>query len=239
MKSKISSGKYTYALLFLLIVLGIYAIMKETDTDTAIESFAPKADRILILDAGHGGDDGGASSASGLRESEVNLDIVLRMREICRLLAVPVLLTRDSEELPYPANTVSLSSRKLWDTRKRVDMINEQPNAMLLSVHQNCYPGQEPRGPQIFYSENPDSVEKAHQIQFYMTKNLYPANRRVAAPMPDGLYIPEHIQCPAILCECGFLSNPEEAKALATEEYRIKIAVILMAAYLNPTEETI
>ena len=229
--------KYACPLLFLLIALGFYAIMKEEKPFVPV--FSTCEAPVLILDAGHGGADGGASSASGLKESAVNLDIVLRMRELCRLLSVPVLLTRDSEALDYPPEADTLSAMKRWDTRQRVDLINRQENAILLSIHQNCYPGPQPRGPQIFFSEEKDSRKTAENIQLYMTKNLYPINRRVAAPMPDGLYIPEHIHCPAILCECGFLSNPEEAEALSTESYRTKIAVILMAAYLTPIEETV
>ena len=229
--------KYACPLLFLLIALGFYAIMQERES--LASAFAVEKDPLLILDAGHGGADGGASSASGLKESEVNLDIVLRMRELCRLLSVPVMLTRESEELAYPPEADSLAALKRWDTRQRVDFINRQDHAVLLSIHQNCYPDPQPRGPQTFYSDKTYSLNKAKQIQSYMTENLYPENRRVAAPMPKGLYIPEHIHCPAILCECGFLSNPEEAKALSTESYRTKIAVILMAAFLEPTEETV
>ena len=229
--------KMAYPLLFLLIASGFYAIMREAKTDYPV--FSALEEPVLILDAGHGGADGGASSASGLKESEVNLDIVLRMRELCRFLSVPVLLTRDTEDLHYPPEADTLASMKRWDTRQRVDYINKQKNAVLLSIHQNYFPDPRPRGPQIFFSDFDYSAKKAEQIQFFMTENLYPTNRRVASPMPAGLYIPEHADCPAILCECAFLSNPEDAGALATETYRTKIAVILMAAYLEPTEDTI
>lgn len=230
-------GKVSMAALFLLILSLIYGIMRRDRV--AAPAFFVASEPILILDAGHGGADGGAVSSAGLLESSVNLDIVLRMRELCRLLAVPCLLTRDTEELDYPPEANTIAEMKRWDTRQRVDYVNHQGNAVLFSIHQNFYPASSPKGPQIFYSSKGTLEKTAEQIQFYMTKNLYPANRRLAAPIPKGIYIPEHVNCPTILCECGFLSNDDEAELLSTPEYRTKIALILMGAYLLSSEENL
>ena len=223
--------------LFLLILSLIYGIMRKDRV--SVSAFSLASDPILILDAGHGGADGGAVSSSGLPESSVNLDIVLRMRELCRLLAIPCLLTRETEELNYPPEADTIAEMKRWDTRQRVDFVNHQGNAILLSIHQNFYPSASPRGPQIFYSSDGILKNRAEIIQLYMTKNLFPANRRLAAPIPNGIYIPEHVNCPTILCECGFLSNSEEAELLSASEYRTKIALILMGAYLLSSEENL
>lgn len=237
MKHPKNAGKLLLPLLFLLNLLLIYGIItREKPSEPA---FAMKDRPVLILDAGHGGTDGGAVSASGLSESQVNLDIVLRMRELCRYLGLPCLLTRETEELDYPQEADTIAKMKLWDTRRRVEYINRQENAFLLSIHQNCYPSPKPRGPQIFFSPGDIPKKAAERIQNYMTENLYPLNRRVAAPIPKGIYIPEHAHCPTVLCECGFLSNPEEEALLSTAEYRTKIALILIGAYLVSDEENL
>lgn len=106
---------------------------------------------MLVIDAGHGGEDGGAISADGLVESEVNLDIALRVRDLARFLGIPVVLTRDSQELDYPLDAKTTAARKKWDTRRRVEQINAIPGAVLVSIHQNCYPATGPWGAQVLY----------------------------------------------------------------------------------------
>ncbi len=224
-------------LFLLLIALLFYAIIAHRKKP--VQAFAPSQGNLLILDAGHGGADGGAVSASGLQESTLNLDIVFRMRELCRLLAVPCVLTRDSEQLAYPSEADTIAKMKRWDVQQRVSFVNSHPQALLLSIHQNFYPSQQPQGPQLFFSDSPYPEKLASEMQASMTINLYPNNRRLAAPMPDDIYLAEHSRCPMILCECGFLSNPEEAAKLGTEEYRSKIAVILFAAYCSTAKDTI
>ena len=224
---------YGFLLAFCLIGALTYAIIQRT-SEHALQTSAT-ADSILsvlILDPGHGGADGGAVSLSGTKESEINLDIALRLRALCRLFGIACLMTRDREELDYPESADSISEMKKWDTRSRVERINAVGSSFLLSIHQNVYPDPQPRGPQVFYNENcPQGT--AELFQEYLNTVLCPKSRRLAAPISKDVYIMSHAECPAVLAECGFLSNPEEAAALDTDTYKLKIAAVLMAACLR------
>lgn len=189
---------------------------------------------VLILDPGHGGEDGGAVSVCGAKESEINLDVALRLRELCRLFGTDCVMTREREELDYPESVGSIAEMKKWDTRSRIKQINAVGSSFLLSIHQNVYPAPQPRGPQVFYNEKcPQGT--AELFQDYLTAALCPESRRLAAPISKDVYIMSHAECPAVLAECGFLPNPEEAAALDTDTYtyKTKIAAVLMAACLR------
>lgn len=194
---------------------------------------------VLILDPGHGGMDGGASAADGTTESRLNLEIALRTRDLCRFFGVPVVMTRVSEQLDYPPEATTIAARKRWDTRDRVERIDRVANGVLLSIHQNYYPSSSPRGPQVFYASDDVSRALAQTIQAACREHLLPESRRVAAPISRDVYIMNHVHCPAVLVECGFLSHPREAALLREESYQIRLAAVLSGSFLRFTEETI
>ncbi|MGI5984934.1 MAG: N-acetylmuramoyl-L-alanine amidase [Clostridiales bacterium] len=188
---------------------------------------------ILVIDAGHGGEDGGAVSRSGIHESVINLDIAKKMAALSELTGLPYTMTRDSEEIPYPESAKTVASRKSYDQKRRAELINSTPNAVLISVHQNFFPHKSARGPQSFYGKNEGSDTLAELMQCSMNAAICPGNRRLAAPIAQSIFLLKNISCPAVLVECGFLSNPEEAKLLDTDGYRLKIAVAITSAYLQ------
>ena len=189
--------------------------------------------RTLVIDAGHGGEDGGAVSADGVLESDINLKIALRMETLAHFCGVPTRMTRSSGEIDYPPELTKTAQRKVYDQKKRVELICETPNAVLISVHQNKYPDPRPRGPQVLYGSGEESKcfgELAHEL---LTTAVYPENRRVAAPISKDIYLMRMVDCPAILAECGFLSNREEAALLGTDACQTRIACALLCAYLQ------
>ncbi len=192
---------------------------------------------VLIIDPGHGGMDGGASAADGAAESRINLEISLRTRDLCRFFGVPVVMTRVSEDLDYPPEAATVAARKRWDTRDRVARIDRVENGVLLSIHQNYYPSSKPRGAQVFYASDDLSRFLAQTIQLAFQEHLMPENRRVAAPVSRDVYIMNHVHCPAVLVECGFLSHPREAALLREEGYQIRLAAVLSGSFLRFTEE--
>ena len=193
---------------------------------------------ILLIDPGHGGADGGAVSADGQIESGINLDIASRLHSLCTFLGVPSRLTRDSEKLCYPPELQTLSAMKKWDTHARVELINRTENAVLLSIHQNFYPSPGPCGAQTFYAPTAGSAAFSGIVQKKLTETLCPGNRRLSSPAEESIYIMSHVTCPAVLVECGFLSNPEEAAKLTDSTYQIKLAAVLAASYLQYQEES-
>lgn len=188
---------------------------------------------VLVIDAGHGGLDGGASAADGTAESGLNLSIALRVRDLARLLGLPVRMTREAEELDYPAEEATIHAKKVWDQKRRVALINSLAEARLLSIHQNNYPDPRPSGSQVLYGAVEGSSDWGEATHDALVSALCPENRRVAAPISRDIFLMRSVNCPAILVECGFLSNPAEAARLKTAEYQRRIALVLIASYLQ------
>lgn len=199
----------------------------------AAPSVYAECDRVLVIDAGHGGADGGASTASGVLESGINLDISLKVQSIAGLFGTETVMTRESEDIAYPPEADSIRKKKSFDQNSRVKMINETENAVLLSIHQNIYPDSRPSGTQVLYASTECSKEFGELTHTNLVELLCPENRRVAAPISNKIYLMKSVSCPAILVECGFLSNPEEAEKLQTEEYQRELAVVLFASFMQ------
>jgi len=223
---------YRIAALVLLFVLITGLIMINTHEKSVPVSGQSDYDTPrLILDAGHGGLDGGAVSENGTSESEINLDIVLRMRDLLLLFGQQPILTRDSESISYPADVKTIREKKVWDQKHRVSQINAVTNGILISVHQNKFPDARPFGSEVFYGTATGADSFASIAQNNLISQLCPENRRVAAPISEKIYLMQQIHCPAILVECGFLSNPAEAELLQSGAYRTKLALVLLASY--------
>ena len=195
------------------------------------------AHKVLIIDPGHGGLDGGAVAEDGTVESAVNLDIALKMRDIAVFLGSDVVMTRESEELSYPDEDASIASKKISDQKERVKLINSRPNAELISIHQNTYPSNKVHGAQVFYKNTEESKVLAEKIQFLLNSKLITKGRRVAAPIPDSIYLMKNANCTAVLIECGFLSNPQECEKLKDNDYKTKLAMIITTAWLEDRNE--
>ena len=236
-----SLTKYRTMLLSVLIAAALYAIINQLDSTQYIAAngeIRVGNEPVFILDPGHGGEDGGAISSDGLVESGVNLDIALRLKDLCSFFGMKSVMTREGENLDYPENLNRTAERKRWDTRRRTEFINSQQNAILLSIHQNNFPTGTARGPQAFYGRLPGSREFAGLIHQNLIAALHPESRRVAAPAPKEVYIMFNANCPAVLVECAFLSDPEDCALLRTDKHKKKIAAILMASCLQYTEAT-
>ena len=221
-------------LLFLcLCILGGAAWLGQDKVVSTINAASPEVGRILILDAGHGGEDGGASSASGSKESDINLSIVLKTEALMAFLGVPTELTRTEDRSMHSEGASTIREKKVSDLKNRVAFVESIPGAMLISVHQNHFTDTRYNGSQVFFNKGDISRQWGEGTQEILRQTLAPDNRRDAKPMPDGIYLFEHISCPAILVECGFLSNGEEASLLLTDAYQRKLSLALAGAYLR------
>lgn len=181
--------------------------------------------RTVILDAGHGGEDGGAVSAGGLQEKAVNLDLTLRIRDFLVENGVRVVLTRDSDVLLYDRNTDYRGRKKALDLQARREIAEQIPGGVFVSIHMNAFPQKQVHGLQVWYSPNhADSALLAGAVQEEVRTRLQPENNRKTKQAGSNIYLLHHLQIPAVLVECGFLSNPDEAALLATEGYREQLA---------------
>ena len=190
---------------------------------------------VMGVDAGHGGEDGGAVSADGLKESDVNLSVALRLDQLLGLCGIPSKLTRDSDNIAYPDSAATTRQRKRADQEFRAALIRGTEKAVLVSIHQNNYIAPGPKGAQVFYGRVPGSREFAVVMQDMLS--ILCGDHRKAASVSDDIYLLRQAACPSILVECGFLSNPEELALLKTDTYRTKLALVLAAGCLRQYRE--
>ncbi|MBP3521444.1 MAG: N-acetylmuramoyl-L-alanine amidase [Oscillospiraceae bacterium] len=193
-------------------------------------------ERQLILDAGHGGEDGGAVSVTGVAESTINLSITLKIDQLLGFYGVCPILLRDTDISLYDAQAHTLREKKVSDLKNRVAEIERTTNAVLISVHQNTFTNQAYHGAQVFFRDGEESLALAQQTQENLRRGLDLGNQRSPALISDSIYLMKHITCPAILVECGFLSNPEEEEKLRSNSYQTQVAICIMSAWLQFSE---
>lgn len=196
---------------------------------TTVMMSAPISDRkVIIIDAGHGGEDGGATSCTGVLESNLNLEISLRLRDLMELLGCKTILLRDSDDALH-TDGQTIAARKISDLKQRVHIINETDNAVLISIHQNHFSDSRYAGTQVFYAPTAESKMLAQNIQTATKETLQPNNTR-QIKAADGIYLMQHIQTPGVLVECGFISNPAEEANLRDSEYQMKLCCVIASS---------
>lgn len=188
------------------------------------------APRIIVLDAGHGGMDGGCSTADGVPEKGINLSILLSVRDMLRSCGYSVEVTRDTDTSIHDKGVTGIAAQKNSDMDNRLEIFNKHPNAVCISIHQNQYITPAAKGAQMFYSEtNPDSQALAQLMQSRFVSNLQPDNTREIKLCGSELFLCHFCNNPTVMIECGFLSNPDEAKKLVTEEYQKQVAFTIFS----------
>lgn len=200
------------------------------------EKTPPSRDHCIIIDAGHGGVDGGATSCTGIPESAYNLEIALRLNDLFRLLGYDTRMIRTTDISVYTKGE-TIAQKKISDLRERVRITNETENALLVSIHQNIFQDSRYRGAQVFYANTEGSKDLAVQLQTAFIDALNPGSRR-QCKKSDGIYLMEHITQPGILVECGFLSNPQEEANLKNPEYQQQLCCVIAStvdSYLSNT----
>ena len=204
-------------------------IGRRTQTD------APAQAPTLVIDAGHGGVDGGAISADGTRESDLNLAVALRLESIVLFCGQKARMTRCDDA----GKTDILAYSEHEDLKARAELANSTQNAVLISIHQNYYPTEQPRGAQVLYSSFGGSEKLGRLIQEMLVSKLDTENRRLAVPAPRELYLTANTRCPAVLVECGFMSNNFEVLKLKEPGYQSALALVIAASYLEYISEEI
>lgn len=185
-------------------------------------------EHCIIIDPGHGGEDGGAVSFTNLPESGYNLDVAIRLQDLLRLLGYETKMIR-TEDISIYTKGETLAQKKMSDLRERVRIVNETSNAILLSIHQNHFPDPDLQGAQVFYADTDGSEVLAKRIQTLLVSSVNPGSRR-QIKKSAGVYLMDHINCPGVLIECGFLSNPLEESKLRDPRYQKKLSAVISAA---------
>lgn len=191
----------------------------------------------IVIDPGHGGEDGGATGVAGTRESDLNLAVSLRLQALLRLFGHEPVMVRTTDTAVYSAGAGTISEKKVSDIHNRVRLVNDTPGALLVSIHQNFFTQGKYSGAQVFYADDAYSRELAQQMQAQLRASLDPGNRREAKGAAGTVYLMNHIQTPGILVECGFLSNAAEEVRLNTPAYQTRLAMTMAAVLLQNLED--
>ncbi len=215
-----------------VIILFIFVAMISSGAVNVINQNTLLDERTcVVIDAGHGGEDGGAVSVTGKFESHINLDIALKTNDLLRLLGIQTKMIRTDDRSVYTSGT-TLSQKKISDLKKRVKIVNDTNNPILLSIHQNYFSNEKYSGLQVFYPKTNGSKELANALQ--TNGKILTTNGNVRKTKPvKGVYLMEHIDCTAVLVECGFLSNYQEEFLLRTPQYQQKIASVMATTISN------
>ena len=189
------------------------------------QGIAPAREHCFIIDPGHGGVDGGATSVTGKLESAFNLEIGLRLRDLLHFLGYETKMTR-TEDISIHTKGETIAQKKMSDLRERVRICNETSGGILLSIHQNTFSDGRYFGAQVFYADTPSSESLAKLLQQDFVSTLNPTSNR-KAKRAEGVYLMEHINCPGVLIECGFLSNAQEEAKLRSPEYQKALCCVI------------
>ena len=222
---------YLYVAAFFLAAAGV--LRQAVETAGSMQPFSGSP--VIVIDAGHGAPDGGSTGVSGTREEAVNLAVARRLEGLLALLGYETTMTRTGPDC-IATEGETIRQKKQSDLRNRVRLVNSLPSAVLVSIHQNHYSDSRYSGPQVFFSGGGEALAAAAQKA--LSDSLAPGSKR-QPKAASGVYLMEHVQHPAILVECGFLSNPEEERKLNDPAHQKKIAAILAAVLAEQVQQMV
>jgi N-acetylmuramoyl-L-alanine amidase len=216
----------------LIVLTGAVFLSELPSSRTWTHWTLPLSGKVIALDAGHGGADGGAVSRDGIIEKDLNLAIVLYLRDYLQQAGALVQLTREGDYDLASPETKGYSRRKTEDLLQRADQVRKQQANMTISIHMNSIPSPQWSGAQTFYfPRNAESQRLASVIQTEIREML--GNTQRIAKKADKIYLLKTLEMPTALVEVGFLSHPEEASLLANEEYQRKVAAAIYRGILK------
>ncbi|WP_100406028.1 N-acetylmuramoyl-L-alanine amidase CwlD [Bacillus solitudinis] len=228
MRKWIKGGAFALGVVSLLFIIQYQFISSDSWSTWQL----PLSGKVIILDPGHGGVDGGASSNGGALEKDVTLSISMQLRDYLQEAGALVLMTREEDRDLAHENTRKIRQRKMEDLKRRVEIVNESDGDMFISLHLNAIPSPRWSGAQTFYNRRISENETlAKFVQDEVKRNLENTNR-YAKPI-ENIFLLKNAVIPGVLVEAGFLSNPTEAELLQTEQYQQKVAASIYQGILR------
>ena len=225
---KRNSSNYAVVVILLAagVILGSLAISRGVSVFSAAQ--IRQAQHRIVIDPGHGGIDGGATSCTGKPESGYNLEIAVKLRDLLHLMGYPTRMTRTTDTSIHTKGD-TIAAQKMSDLKERVRIVNDSERQILVSIHQNFFSDQRYSGAQVFHANDEQSKKLARLLQCSFVDTVNPGSRR-QEKKAEGIYLMEHITQPGILVECGFLSNPQEEARLSDPEYQKKLCCVIASA---------
>lgn len=243
---KIIASKNYLSKIFLFSALSAFIIVlaigiRFASLNNVIETVSENNEITVIIDAGHGGIDGGTSAKDGTVEKGINLSIALKLRDILEAMEINTVMTRTDDRSIHDEGVTTIKKQKISDIKNRLKIIETTPNAIFVSIHQNHFDNPKYFGTQVFYSKNnPESKILADVIRTNIIRNLQPDNKREIKQSGKDIYLLYHSPAPSVMVECGFLSNEEDTKLLKDEKYQREFAFFTalgISEYIKSTKE--
>jgi len=230
-RAVLAAGSVIAACVFM--ALGVFLVQRAARLAAAGPVNSP--DPVILLDAGHGGEDGGAVGIGGVVEKDLNLAITLKLESFLRAMGYQTILTRTSDADLHDLTAATMRERKVSDIHNRFAMMEAlREKDLFVSIHQNKFPGSGARGTQVFYAKNtPQSAVLAESIQQSVVRLVQPENTRQIKPSGDSIYLLYYAKKTAVLVECGFLSNAGDAGKLQQDEYQNQLAFAIACGVLE------
>lgn len=222
----------------LLAVAAVTTSVEKKEKKETAQSMTDSSKTVIVIDAGHGGRDGGKVSVDNINyEKDINLKIAAKLKSYMEAEGIVVIMTREADEGLY---VESDSNKKAADLRRRIEIIDQASPRLVVSIHQNSYHEAYVRGAQTFYySTSTEGKKLAEIIQEQLRISLDPGNGRQAKEN-SSYYLLKKTSAPIVIVECGFLSNPEEAALLASDDYQDRLAFQIhlgIMQYLNQNKK--
>ena len=235
------NNKYDYVLFTFIIslvlittIVGRGLLMMYRSNLTYVNMNVTVNNPTVIIDAGHGGEDCGAIGIDGTLEKDLNLILSREISDILSSQNINVVMTRTEDKLLYKEDENIKGQRKIYDLKNRYLIASEYENSIFVSIHMNKYPKEIYNGLVVYYSQNNErSKALALSIQNNIKEHLQKSNNRQIKNAKTDIYLLDRITSPAILIECGFLSNNEDCKNMQNQEYRKKMALIISNSILE------
>lgn len=226
--------KSVAAMIVLILVASFLSVIYILNNGSYVPAFVKSnISRQVVIDPGHGGEDGGAV-VGGIFEKDINLKIAKILKELLDVSGFQTIMTRTEDISIYDKGSDSLRKKKSSDLINRLKIANENENAIFVSIHQNKFPQSKYWGAQVFYGmKNEHSKDLAEKLQNTIVKTLQPSNKRNIKPVADNVYLIYNAKTPAVLCECGFMSNKDEIELLKDESYQKKMAFSIYTGILK------
>ena len=226
--------KTIYLIILAVLLISFCIVMFSAFSNITAHTSADIDDRItVIIDAGHGGEDGGAE-VDVILEKDINLSIADKLADTLRLCGVRVTEIRDEDISVYDDSAQTLREKKVSDLKHRVEIVNGSENNILVSIHQNKFDNSAYSGAQVFYSSNNDkSRVLAESIRNSVVSLLQNDNTRELKPANSDIYLLDNATVPAVIVECGFLSNDEERAKLLDSGYQSEMAYSIAMGVLE------
>lgn len=224
-----------YFLCLLALIVSFTLIAKRGEAvQTVASAYSAENAPVLIIDPGHGGEDGGAISEDGTVESHINLSIARTSADLARFLGWEIVMTRDDDISIHDENAKTLREKKVSDLKNRVSLCENTTNGILISIHQNSMPSAKSvRGAQVFHNGVTESAQLAQAIQKILNQTLNSAHKKEIKAIGNSSYLMKSVSIPAVLVECGFISNEADCQLLKSIEYQQKIALCIIGAVSN------